>query len=107
VGEVRVLPVRGGVSISSNNQTLATRNFDTNELAPLIIPVPEKVEAAELHRPVPRDFHWGQGNSINIDLLATSGVRVEALAVVPLAEELPPPPPQPWMPDREPAQSVE
>jgi HEAT repeat protein len=107
VGEVRVLPVRGGVSISSNNQTLATRNFDTNELAPLIIPVPEKVEAAELHRPVPRDFHWGQGNSINIDLLATSGVRVEALAVVPLAEELPLPPPQPWMPDREPAQSIE
>ena len=107
IGEVRVLPVRGGVISSSNNQTLATRNFDTNELAPLIIPVPEKVEDVELHRPVPRDFHWGQGNSINIDLLATSGVRVEALAVVPLAEELPPPPPQPWMPDREPAQSIE
>lgn len=98
-GEVRVLPVRGFASESSNNQSLALRNFNTSELAPLVIPVPEKAEGAELHRLVPADFRWGQGSSISIDLLATSGVRVQALAVVPLAEELPPPPPRPWTPD--------
>jgi hypothetical protein len=105
-GEVRVLPVRGFVNDSSNHQSLALRNFNTSELAPLVIPVADKAEGVELQQPVPPAFRWGQGNSVSIDLIATSGVRVHALAVVPLAEELPPPPPRPWVPE-DPADRVD
>jgi hypothetical protein len=106
-GEIRILPVRTFFDDSSNTQKLVLRNFSSNELAPLILPVAERAEAVELHRPVPPEFRWVQGSSISIDLMATSGIRVEALAVVPLADELPPPPPQPWLPDREPAHPIE
>jgi hypothetical protein len=106
-GEVRVLPVRAYVNDSSNTQALVLRNFNRTELAPLVLTVAERAEGVELHRPVPPEFHWAQGSSISVDLMATSGVRVEALAIVPLADELPPPPPRPWLPDHEPVSPVD
>ena len=107
LGEVRVLPVKETGSLSSNHQALALRNFNTNEHAPWLMKIPEKAESIELHQLVPQTFHWAEGHSINIDVLVTSGVRIEALAVVPLADELPPPPPQPWMPVDEPNKTQE
>jgi len=105
-GEVRVLPVRDFRNDSSNNQSLALRNFNTNQLPPLVIPVPEAADGSELHRAVPAEFRWSPGASISIDLIATSSVRVHSLAVVPLADELPPPPPRPWTPE-DPAERVD
>ena len=101
-GEVRVLPVRETSMPSSNSQALALRNFNISRQAPLLIVVPENAASAELHQPVPKEFGWVERHAIELDVLATSGVRVEAMAVVPLADELPPPPPQPWVPVDEP-----
>jgi hypothetical protein len=36
------------------------------------------------------------GRAVELVVFAESHVTVEGLAVVPLADELPPPPPEPW-----------
>jgi hypothetical protein len=92
---------------SSNTQSLALRNFDTNTQGPLVFSVPVTSDAVELHQLVPAAFHWIEGRSVALDVLATSGIKVEALGVVPLAPELPPPPPQHWSPDSSPDSAPE
>ena len=44
----------------------------------------------------PANFGLKPGHSVELKVLATRGLRVEALVAVPLADEIPPPPPQPW-----------
>ena len=58
--------------------------------------MPANASSIELYQAVPSAFRWVEGRSVEVDVLATSGIKVEALAVLPLALELPPPPPEPW-----------
>ena len=106
-GQLRVLPSTELSTRSSNSQSLTLRNFNTNNQPPLIFSIPVNSESIELHRFVPAEFHWVEGRSISLDVLATSGISVEAIAVVPLVPELPPPPPQPWSPDNSPDNAPE
>jgi len=95
-GQLRVLPVTEIAMRSSNSQSLTLRNFNSNRLRPLVFTVPANSEATEMHQLVPPEYPWVEGRSLELDVLSTTGVHVEALAVVPLAPELLPPPPQPW-----------
>ncbi len=106
-GQVRVLPVTDLSIQSSNTQSLTLRNFNSNAHAPLVFSVPATSDALELHQVVPASFHWIESRSIALDVLATSGIKVEVLAVVPLAPELSPPPPQHWSPDSSPDNAPE
>jgi arylsulfatase A-like enzyme len=54
--------------------------------------------AAERHVSLPEGMGM-PGQIVRLVLEATSNLAVEAVAVVPLSDELPPPPPEPWTPD--------
>ena len=97
-GQVRVLPATEMSTKSSNTQSLTLREFNSNRVAPLVYVVPIRADSAELCQSVPAVFHWAEGRSIEVNVLATSGIKVDALAILPMAPELPPPPPEPWSP---------
>jgi arylsulfatase A-like enzyme len=95
-GQVRVLSVDDMFTESKNPQSLTLRNFNSNSQTSLVFEVPINAASIELYQPVPTAFRWAPGHSVAVDVLATTGVKVEALAVLPAAPELPPPPPEPW-----------
>lgn len=54
--------------------------------------------AGEVATTLPSDWNAGPGRGLTLSVFADARVRIEALVVVPLADELPPPPPEPWKP---------
>jgi hypothetical protein len=60
--------------------------------------VPAHTKEVELFQPLPVELKLRRGLSVDVRVLATSTVRVEAIAFVPLADEIPPPAPEPWKP---------
>ena len=53
-------------------------------------------EPLELFATLPESFGARAALRASFLLYAERGIEVETLAVVPLADELPPPPPKPW-----------
>ncbi len=53
-------------------------------------------QVVEAWATAPAGLSWRPGRSVDVHLVTTSGVRLEALAIVPLADEIPPPAAQPW-----------
>ncbi|HEY8945372.1 MAG TPA: hypothetical protein VIM73_13970, partial [Polyangiaceae bacterium] len=53
-------------------------------------------EPQELFATLPDTIPAGPGMSTELIVFASREVKVHALALVPLADELPPPPPKPW-----------
>jgi hypothetical protein len=53
----------------------------------------------EVFATVPSSLGLRPGASYEVILFASRGVQLEAMALVPLADELPPPPPKPWSPE--------
>jgi HEAT repeat protein len=98
-GEVRI--GRPAVSSGVTSQITTELSGMNNEFMSgsyLSFTVPPGAKELELFNPVPADMKVRKGLSVDIRVLATSTVRVEALALVPLADEIPPPPPEPWKP---------
>ncbi len=62
----------------------------------LRLPLSCSGEAVEVFGTLPDNFQVRPGSSVELIFFASRNVRVEALALVPLADELPPPPPRPW-----------
>src|SRR5262249_17182519 len=60
--------------------------------------VPASKTATELFADLPASLAARPGSSLELVLFAERHVHVEGMAVVPLAPELPPPPPEPWTP---------
>jgi hypothetical protein len=60
--------------------------------------VPAGAKEVELFQPIPAEMKLRRGLSVDVRVLSTSTVRVEAIAFVPLADEIPPPAPEPWKP---------
>jgi hypothetical protein len=60
------------------------------------IPVPVSPEPTELHTVVPPSMGVEAGRPMQVVVFSDPHVQVEALALVPLADELPPPAPEPW-----------
>jgi hypothetical protein len=55
-------------------------------------------QPVEVHAVVPAELGAKPGQAVQLVVFADHNVDVEAIALVPLADELPPPPPEPWRP---------
>lgn len=68
--------------------------LDATRSVRLAIPVSETL--LEVAAPVPASLGLRPAASAELVVYASTGVTLDAIAVVPLADELPPPAPQPW-----------
>jgi hypothetical protein len=97
IGEVRVgrrleplqYDSRGSVLNSRQAPKIHDRDF-------VSLMVPEGPNPVEVSALLPPSMGAGPGRSFEAVVFAEQHVTVEAVVVVPLADELPPPPPQPW-----------
>ena len=62
------------------------------------IPIPRSETAVEASAALPASIGVKPGSSTSVIVYASGGVKLEALVVIPLADELPPPAPEPWRP---------
>jgi arylsulfatase A-like enzyme len=62
----------------------------------LELSLPAAAEPVEVYATVPPSMGAGPGRSIELVVFASRNVELEGLGLVPLADELPPPPPQAW-----------
>jgi hypothetical protein len=62
------------------------------------IPIPKSEGPVEASAVLPASIGVRSGSSTSVIVYASGGVKLEALVVVPLADELPPPAPEPWKP---------
>ncbi|HEX2871969.1 MAG TPA: hypothetical protein VHP33_11950, partial [Polyangiaceae bacterium] len=69
-----------------------------DEKQALRLSVPPSKEPLELTAQLPDSFGARAALRASFLLYAERGVEVETLAIVPLSDELPPPPPKPWQP---------
>ncbi|HEY3497983.1 MAG TPA: sulfatase-like hydrolase/transferase [Polyangiaceae bacterium] len=67
-----------------------------DEARALRIEVPRSDTPVELSAVAPASLGLRPGGSVEIVVYASTGVTLEAIACVPLADELPPPAPEPW-----------
>ena len=58
----------------------------------------EGTDFREIAATLPSEWNAGPGRPLTLSVFADGRVRIDALVVVPLADELPPPPPEPWKP---------
>ncbi|MGE5785307.1 MAG: hypothetical protein ACM3ZE_11985, partial [Myxococcales bacterium] len=65
----------------------------------LSVAVPAQSPEIEIVSPVPANLGLRAGLVTEIRVLSTTSVRVEAIAVVPLSDEIPAPAPEPWNTD--------
>lgn len=98
-GEVRVgLPAIGGGFASKVASEMPGMNKEFMNGKAMSFPIPKGAKELELAALVPADYALRPGLSVDIRVLATNTVLVEGLALVPLADEIPPPAPEPWKP---------
>ncbi len=62
------------------------------------IPIPRSETPVEASAVLPASIGVRPGSSTSVIVYASGGVKLEALVVIPLADELPPPAPEPWKP---------
>jgi hypothetical protein len=70
-----------------------------DEKRALKLPLRCESRPLEVFATLPQNLAVRPGTSTEVILFASRNVAVEALALVPLADELPPPPPRPWSPE--------
>jgi hypothetical protein len=70
-----------------------------DEARSLRLSLPCEGRALEVFDTLPAEVGVRPGQSSEIVLFASRNVALEAIALVPLADELPPPPPKPWSPE--------
>ncbi len=99
-GKIYVQKAQSGGRNRSKELEVSARNLptiDTSKAIVLTVP-PGDSKAREIAAIVPSDWKAGPARQLSLSVFADSRVRIEALAAVPLADELPPPPPEPWKP---------
>ncbi len=96
-GEVRVgLPrISSGISSNSAKQKLGMMSEFSDGLY-VGFAVPAKSSELELAALVPTQMALRPGLAAEVRVLSTTSVRVDAIAMVPLSDEIPAPPPEPW-----------
>jgi arylsulfatase A-like enzyme len=62
----------------------------------LVIRLPKSDGMIEVNGVLPKNIGAHPRRPLSLVVFADSGTEIEALAAVPLADELPPPPPEPW-----------
>jgi arylsulfatase A-like enzyme len=69
-----------------------------DEQRALRVLVPRSDKPTEVYATVPASLGLRPGLRTAVVVYASSGVSVDAVALIPLSDELPPPPPEPWKP---------
>jgi hypothetical protein len=91
-----LLFARGADSAPSKGGPTLPRLPVIDEQGALRLSVPPASEPVEIAATLPESFGAKAAMRATFLLYAERGIEVETLAVVPLADELPPPPPKPW-----------
>ncbi|MEQ9320635.1 MAG: HEAT repeat domain-containing protein, partial [Polyangiaceae bacterium] len=100
-GEVRFGLSRGVMSDGDRSQLVPKKAPDFDPALTVTIPVVADGRVRELYTTLPAAVseRVDPGDHADFVIYATQSVEVEACAVVPLAAEIPPPPPKPWRPE--------
>jgi arylsulfatase A-like enzyme len=102
-GEIRVGLRAGPPPAKSDHDSLVPADapaLDTARTATLVIPAGDG--PTEAFATLPRTVAVRPGEFGDFVVYATQNVELAACAVVPLSDELPPPPPEPWVPAPDP-----
>jgi hypothetical protein len=92
-GELRVgLASIAAVSRSDGRKPMG--EFSGDQFVSLKIPA--NAQGVELSVAAPKAMGLRPGAAVELRVLATTGVTVEALVAIPLSDEIPAPPPEPW-----------
>lgn len=68
--------------------------LDANRSVKIAVPATE--QPIEVHAVLPPSMHASAGRATQVVVFSDPHVQIEAVALVPLADELPPPAPEPW-----------
>jgi hypothetical protein len=97
-GEVSVGPRLDRLQYDSKGRAVKRRNLPTIDMSTALrLKVPPG-GPVEVHGAAPGALEAEPGRSIELVVFAERGVRVHSFALVPLADELPPPAPEPYSP---------
>jgi arylsulfatase A-like enzyme len=72
----------------ADHEVTATLDFPSGPVRELFVPLPGGLAGAAKVRPAPRE--------LCLVIERTANLAIDGIAMVPLAEEVPPPPPEPW-----------
>jgi len=81
-------PSQGSSPPPAEHEVTMTLDFPGGSAHELFVPLPAGMADASNVRPVPRE--------LCLVIKRTDNLAIEGIAIVPLAEEIPPPPPEPW-----------
>jgi arylsulfatase A-like enzyme len=101
VGQVHLGARAQPLQYNTKGKPINIRNLpriDASRGLRLTVPVSE--QPVEIHAPLPAELGAKPGQPLELVVFADRHVELEAIALVPLADELPPPPPGPWQPER-------
>ncbi|MBN1612683.1 MAG: sulfatase-like hydrolase/transferase [Polyangiaceae bacterium] len=99
-GEVRVGKRLEPLVHQLTDEPITYRKIPTIDPKAMVrIALPASAQTTEVWGRVPDSVGLAPGQSVDLVLVADGNVTVEAVAVVPLADELPAPAPEPWHPD--------
>lgn len=96
-GWVRVSSGKNTFSYNSKGKLVSSRNLPTLDNKTTIeLPVPRGSEFVQIHGNLKPDSGAEPGQSTVFIVVTAADVELDALAFVPLSDELPPPAPRPW-----------
>lgn len=97
-GEVHIGPRKDPLQYNSQGEPIRTRNVPRIDTASGVrIRIPRHAEPRDYHAPLPASMGFKVGHSVEVVVFAERDIKVDGFALVPLADELPPPPPEPWV----------
>jgi hypothetical protein len=97
-GEVRIGRPAAALAYSTKDEHATSRKLPTiHERYYVSARVPPSESFVEIAVAVPSSVGARPGRSVDLVVFSETNVEVDAVAVVPLSDELPPPPPEPWV----------
>ena len=103
-GELRIghaLPRGRGPAKVDRSSSVPAEAPELDASSALVLEVPASALAREVFRTLPAGTGPRPGEHGELVVYATQNVEVAACALVPLSDEIPPPPPEPWTPTAE------
>jgi hypothetical protein len=90
------------VKYNSKGMPIKTRDIPRIDLSKSVkVRAPKGDSLAQIHVTLPPAVGARPGRSLQVVVVTDRNVELDALALIPLADELPPPPPKPWSPTAE------
>ncbi len=101
-GEVHIGLPLSQVRYNSRGEEIKTHNLPQIDSShSLALAIPATAKPAEVSGTLPASMGAHAGRAIRLVVFADRQVNLDALALVPLADELPPPAPKPWKPGQD------